>query len=229
MWSTPFNPFTWDESSQRVTTHVASLDVRNGREKLIPMSGLSPGVTILLPLNRQTSHHPANNSLGTPGMLRHHNIHVQQGESMVEISIVPQANHATISYLKVLLPGEISPPFECKRVRGKWRKRGRITCNGNNNVSISFTAFTPGNYILDIEFGVKQNDKKQEKGEGKEDQDEEKCIEIKEPPSRFINENVTYTYTVSESTCLFWESDEFNWKTAGCKVRSSSYLRACRL
>ena len=229
MWSTPFNPFTWDQSSQRVTTHVASLDVRNGREELIPMSGLSPGVTILLPLNRQTSHHPANNSLGTPGMLRHHNIHVQQGESMVKISIVPRDNHATISYLKILLPGEISPTFECKRVRGKWRERGRITCKGNNNVSISFTAFTPGNYILDIEFGVKQNDNKQEKGKGKEDQDEENCIEIKEPPSRLINENVTYTYTVSESTCLFWELDEFKWKTAGCKVRSSSYLRACRL
>ena len=218
MWSTPFNPFTWDKSSERVTTHVVSLDLRNGKEELIPMSGLSPGVTILLPLNRHTSHHPANNSLGTRGMLRHHHISVKQGETMVEISIVPQDNHSTISNLKILLPGEISPPYACKRVRGKWLKRGRITCKGNNNITISFTALTPGNYILDIDFIVKQNDENQEEEEGREDQDKERCIKIKEPPLKSVVKNVNYTYTVTESTCLFWESNEFNWKTTGCKV-----------
>ena len=84
MWSTPFNPFTWDKSSKRVTTDVASLDVRDAEGKNIIISGLTPGVTILLPLNRQTSH-PVNVSFGADRTLRHHKIGPLFQNSMVKI------------------------------------------------------------------------------------------------------------------------------------------------
>ena len=48
----PSIPFTWDKSSKRVTKDVASLDVRDAEGKKILISGLTPGVIILLPLNR---------------------------------------------------------------------------------------------------------------------------------------------------------------------------------
>ena len=89
MWSTPFNPLTWDKSSERVTTHVANLDVRDGKENLIPLSGLSPGVTIFVPLNQATPHNTAKTSFAKLGVLKQHNITVQHGQSVVDISIVP--------------------------------------------------------------------------------------------------------------------------------------------
>ena len=138
MWSTPFNPFSWDKSSQRVTTHMASLEVRDGNGNLIPISGLSPGITILVPLGQPAPYHTIK-SLGKLGVLRHHNISVKHEHSMVEILIVPQDSQITISYLKVTQPNKVSPrktPLECKRAQGEWFHKGSITCKGKTNVTI---------------------------------------------------------------------------------------------
>ena len=223
MWSTPFNPFSWDKSSQRVTTHVASLEVRDGNGNLIPISGLSPGITILVPLGQPAPYHTIK-SLGKLGVLRHHNISVKHEHSMVEILIVPQDSQITISYLKVTQPNKVSPrktPLECKRAQGEWFHKGSITCKGKTNVTVSFIAFHPGNYLLESEFRVQQNREE----DVKENEDQEQCIRIKEPPRPQI-ENVNYTFTVSEAACLFWDLNENNWSTKGCKVQNM-HRRLC--
>ena len=223
MWSTPFNPFTWDKSSERVTTHVANLDLRDGKENLIPLSGLSPGVTIFVPLNQATPHNTAKTSFAKLGVLKQHNVTVQHGQSVVDISIVPRDNRVTISYLQVSQLSEISPqkrPLKCVRVRGKWLHKENITCRGTTNVTISFNAFYPGNYLLDTEFSIRQNNTIKDE-EDVENRDREHRIKIKEPPSKPEIENVNYMFTVSEASCLFWDVNESNWKPTGCKVSSS--------
>ena len=105
MWSTPFNPFTWDKSSKR----VASLDVRDAEGKKILISGLTPGVIILLPLNRQTSY-PVNVSFGADRTLRHHKIRPLFETSMVEIWIILEQSDVAVSSIKIAEPLKISPP-----------------------------------------------------------------------------------------------------------------------
>ena len=219
MWSTPFNPFTWDKSSKRVTTDVASLDVRDAEGKKILISGLIPGVIILLPLNRQTSH-PVNVSFGADRTLRHHKIEHRFENSMVKIWIILEESDVAISSIIVAEPLKTSPPLECKQVRGAWLRSGRIACEGKNKIKISFTAFDPGFYVLYMDFkAVTEHSGNVDEWEGKDNG----CIKIRQPPSRPKKAKVSYTFEVSVSTCLFWQQNQSEWRTTGCKVKKLSF------
>ena len=221
MWSTPFNPFTWDKSSKRVTTDVASLDVRDAEGKKILISGLTPGVIILLPLNRQTSH-PVNVSFGADRALRHHKIGPLYENSMVEIWIILEESDVAISSIIVAEPLKTSPPFECKQVRGAWLNSGRIACEGKNRIKISFTAFHPGFYVLYMDFkSITESSGNVDEWEGNDNG----CIKIRKPPSRPKKAKVSYTFEVSESTCLFWQQIQSEWRTTGCKVNKFFFLK----
>ena len=217
MWSTPFNPFTWNKSSKRVTTDVASLDVRDAEGKKIPISGLTPGVIILLPLNRQTSH-PVNVSFGADRTLRHHKIESRFENSIVKIWIILEESDVAVSSIKITEPLKTSPPLECKRARGAWLNSGRIACEGKNQIKISFTAFDPGYYVLYMDFkAVTESSGNVDEWEGNG------CIKIRQPPSRPKKAKVSYTFEVSESTCLFWQQIQSEWRTTGCKVKKLSF------
>ena len=219
MWSTPFNPFTWDKSSKRVTTDVASLDVRDAEGKKILISGLTPGVIILLPLNRQTSH-PVNVSFGADRTLRHHKIGPLFENSMVKIWIILDESHVAVSSIKIAKPLKTSPPLECKRVRGAWLNSCRITCEGKHQIKISFTAFDQGYYVLYMDFkAVTESSGNVDEWEGSDNG----CIKIRQPPSRPKKAKVSYTFEVSESTCLFWQQIQSEWRTTGRKVKKLSF------
>ena len=218
MWSTPFNPFTWDKSSKRVTTDVASLDVRDAEGKKILISGLIPGVIILLPLNRQTSH-PVNVSFGADRTLRHHKIGPLFENSMVKIWIILEESDVAVSSIKIAETLKTSP-LECKRVRGAWHNSDRITCEGKNQIKISFTAFDPGFYVLYMDFkSVTEHSGNVDEWEGNDNG----CIKIRQPPSRPKTARVSYTFEVGESTCLFWQQIQSERRTTGCKVKKLSY------
>ena len=51
------------------------------------------------------------------------------------------------------------------------------------------------------------------------------CIKIRQPPSRPKKAKVSYTFEVSESTCLFWQQNQSKWRTTGCKVKKVSFLK----
>ena len=218
MWSTPFNPFTWDKSSKRVTTDVASLDFRDAEGKKILISGLTPGVIILLPLNRQTSH-LVNVSFGADRTLKHHKIGRLYENSMVNIWIILEESDVAASSIKIAEPLKTSPPLECKRVRGAWLKSSRITCEGKNQIKISFTAFDPGYYVLYMDFkAVTESSGNANEWEGNDNG----CIKIRQLPSRPKKAKVSYTFEVSEFTCLFWQQIQSEWRTTGCKVKKLS-------
>ena len=219
MWSTPFNPFIWDKSSKRVTTDVASLNVRDAEGKKILISGLTPGVIILLPLNRQTSP-PVNVSLGADRALRHHKIGTLYENSMVEIWIILEESDVAVSSIIVAEPLKTSPPLECKRVRGAWLNSGRIACEGKNQIKISFRAFEPGFYVLYMNFkAVTEHSGNVDEWDGNDNG----CIKTRQPPSRPKKATVSYTFEVSESTCLFWQQNQSEWRTTGCKVKKLSF------
>ena len=218
MWSTPFNPFTWDKTAQRVTSHVAGLEVKDGKGNLILMSDLSPGVTIILPLNKETPQRTFKKSAGKLGTTRHQNISVQHEKSAINILIVPQGNGLSVSRVKVIQPTEVATKerlLECIRAHVKWRRRGSITCKGRTQVAVTFVARHPGNYLLDIVFS---GQKHSTKAAVEKNQDQELCIKIKESPSLTKSENVNYSVDVSESACLYWDKKEANWETKGCQV-----------
>ena len=210
MWSTPF---------KRVTTDVASLDVRDAEGRKILVSGLTPGVTILLPLKQQITN-PVNVSFGTDKTLRHHKIGPLYENSVVEIWIILEESDVAVSSIIVAEPLKTSPPFECKQVRGAWLNSGRITCEGKNQIKISFTAFDPGYYVLYMDFkAVTEHSGNVDEWECNDNG----CIKIKQPPSRPKKAKVSYTFEVSESTCLFWQQIQSEWRTTGCKVKKLSF------
>ena len=218
MWSTPFNPFTWDKSSKRVTTDVASLDFRDAEGKKILISGLKPGVTIFLPLNRQITD-PVNVSFGADRALRHHKIGPLNENSVVEIWIILEESDVAVSSIKIAEPLKTSPPFECKRVRGAWLNSGRITCEGKNQIKISLTVFDPGCYVLYLDLkAVTEHSGNVDEWESNDNG----CIKIRQPPSRPKKAKVSYSFQVSEFTCLFWQQIQSEWRATGCKVKKLS-------
>ena len=217
MWNTPFNPFTWDKTSNRVTSHVAGLEIRNEKEDILTMTDLSPTITVILPLDKKAARGVLNASTGNGTMLIHHGITVQYEQSMVNVSIVPQSGDAVISLVNVI-PPTAGKRLECKYVRDKWIRKGGIDCRGQNPAVVTFLASHPGNYLLDFLFRAKEHIKKDQKT-SKQILDKDLCIKIKEPSSVAQPENITYSLHVSESACLYWDTEKSAWKTTGCQVR----------
>lgn len=217
MWSTSFNPFTWDKTRQRVTTNVASLDVRNAEEDLLTISGLSPGVTFEVPQQKPFSRYTRIMSSAKLGVKLHHNISVQYGHSRIQITISPDDDSIIAPYLRVSQPKVISPQnrlLECKRSQEQWLPTGNITCEGTTNVTITFFTIYPGSYHLETKFAAHPNSAKDNI---EENQDRKQRNKIKAPP-KSETENMTYRFAFTEVACLFWDSDMSNWKTTGCKV-----------
>ena len=222
MWSTPFNPFSWEKSSHQVTTPVASLEVRDQEEHNISLTGLSPGITILLPWQPLTF--PSNClSFIRPGLASRHNFSVQHDYSLVKILIPLCSDDYLVLYFRVSHPthalSQNAGLLECKRVQGQWLNSRNINCVGETNLTISFKPPFPGNYFFEIDFRGKWNNIKVDKQEVSEISTNE-CINVKEPPHQ-QSDLINYTLTITEVGCFFWNSSEPYWDTRGCRVRSS--------
>ncbi|XP_022803108.1 polycystic kidney disease protein 1-like 2 [Stylophora pistillata] len=213
MWTTPFNPFTWDQTSERVTSHVAGLEVRDEKGDIINMSDPSREITVILPLDKKTTDKILKGSTYYRRMKINHNITVQYGQSFVNVSFMPQSSDLVISKVKVI-SATTQNYSECENVRDKWIKRGRIHCNGN--VAVSFMAINPGRYLVDAIFTVKESKMKKITQSSKPERGKATCVTIKNPPA--VNEVKYISVQVSESACLFWETETSAWKTTGCRV-----------
>lgn len=214
MWSTPFNPFTWDQTSERVTSHVAGLEVRDEKGDIIDMTNLSREITVILPLDKKATHIISRGSTYYHEMIINHNIKVRYAQSFVNVSFLPQSSDLVISKVKVISAANQNYS-ECENVRDQWIKRGRIQCNGN--VAVSFMAVNPGRYRVDAIFSVKERKMRKMTQSLTLERGKATCITIKKPP--VVNEEKNISVQVSESACLFWETETSAWKTTGCRVR----------
>ena len=176
MWTTPFNPFTWDQTSERVTSHVAGLEVRDDKGDIINMTDPSREITVILPLDEKATHNISKGSTYHRKMIINHNITVQHGQSFVNVSFLPQSSDLVISKVK-LISATNQNYSECENVRDKWIKRGRIHCHGN--VAVSFMAINPGRYRVDAIFIVKERKTRKMTQSSRLERGKATCITIK--------------------------------------------------
>lgn len=101
MWTTPFNPFTWDQTNKRVTSHVAELEVRDEKGDIINMTDPIRKITVILPLDKKATHNILKGFKVYRKMMINHNITVQYGQSFVNVSFKPQSSDLVISKVKV--------------------------------------------------------------------------------------------------------------------------------
>lgn len=214
MWTTPFNPFIWDQTSKRVTSHVAGLEVRDEKGDIINMTDPSRKITVILPLDKKATHNILKGFKVYRKMMINHNITVQYGQSFVNVSFKPQSSDLVISKVKVTSATNQNYA-DCENVGDNWIKKGRINCDGN--VAVSFLAVYPGKYLVDVIFNVTESKIKKTTQSPRPDRSNASCVTIKKPPAVLEVKNISVQ--VSESACLFWETETSAWKTTGCRVR----------
>ena len=134
MWTTPFNPFIWDQTSKRVTSHVAGLEVRDEKGDIINMTDPSRKITVILPLDKKATHNILKGFKVYRKMMINHNITVQYGQSFVNVSFKPQSSDLVISKVKVTSATNQNYA-DCENVGNNWIKIGRINCDANVAVS----------------------------------------------------------------------------------------------
>ena len=199
MWTTPFNPFTWDQTNKRVTSHVAELEVRDEKGDIINMTDPIRKITIILPLDKKATHNILKGFKVYRKMMINHNITVQYGQSFVNVSFKPQSSDLVISKVKVTSATNQNYA-DCENVGNNWIKIGRINCDANVAVS-----------------NVKESKRKKTTQSPRPDRSNASCVTIKKPPAVLEVKNISVQ--VSESACLFWETETSAWKTTGCRVR----------
>lgn len=199
MWTTPFNPFTWDQTNKRVTSHVAELEVRDEKGDIINMTDPIRKITVILPLDKKATHNILKGFKVYRKMMINHNITVQYGQSFVNVSFKPQSSDLVISKVKVTSATNQNYA-DCENVGNNWIKKGRINCD--SNVAVSY---------------VKESKIKKTTQSHRPDRSNASCVTIKKPPAVFEVKNISVQ--VSESACLFWETESSAWKTTGCRVR----------
>ena len=199
MWTTPFNPFTWDQTNKRVTSHVAELEVRDEKGDIINMTDPIRKITVILPLDKKGTHNILKGFKVYRKMMFNHNITVQYGQSFVNVSFKPQSSDLVISKVKVTSATNQNCA-DCENVGNNWIKKGRINCDANVSVS-----------------NVKESKIKKTIQSPRPDRSNASCVTIKKPPAMFEVKNISVQ--VSESACLFWETETSAWKTTGCRER----------
>lgn len=245
-----FNPYTWDESANEVTSGVVDFDIRG-----VNVSGLSTPVSITV---------PSGNKPNIPTDVNY--THYFMKPETVNVHVVSIEKLPTSLFLTVA-PDNNSVSFELLVGFGKRPKADQYdrrfhlpdisTCslsgsselrtNLSNCTSNPFTVFL-GEGIINSTglyyFGVliSQKEAKEERRSrrscfGKRRQ-KRACVEDKDPPptpATAVNKSiipqydprtdVNYTVKIAKQNCLYWSDSKQKWTSDGCKVRNAFQFR----
>jgi len=140
-----FTPFSWDQSSQRVTSLVASLETKDNNGKDIRMTNLNKPFTIHLPQRIQQQHFQNETFTLEFGRIVYHKIEFQHGGMTLHINIIPPDNKTML----VLAFGYKERPTKDADYR--------FVVRGSHRVYVG-SQLKPGIYFLGVRFGLDQND-----------------------------------------------------------------------
>ena len=109
MLSIKKNPYTWDDSSQNISTPVIQFELKTGKGSRMNISDLEKPVELFLPITRQ-SEGGRNNSkdhlfVKPDNTLRYHEIFIDSREKTVFVKLQPQNN----TVFDIFLSGGMKP------------------------------------------------------------------------------------------------------------------------
>jgi len=253
MLSIPFNPYTWDRTTNRVNSDVLDLDLKDDTRKLIKVSNLSNNVIIVTPLKNQTVSLENGQYFTQNDNLRFHEIDVEYENTLIMLEITPtEANTNLFVYLRYGqrpttqehdLNATVSKSEKCVWSPGTHGKKdGKSECPFERltGTPIETLAKRPGKYFLGVQSYHRSgtNSHKREKRScfGNKRQ-KRSCVEVKDPPpTPPQGENVTvvpvydsktdqnYTLRVALGSCVFWSEEREMWITDGCQVSRVNVL-----
>ena len=245
MLSIPFNPFTWDNTRERVDSDVLALDLKDNARSLIKVSNLTEDVVIV------TSLKPQQVSLQNPQYftqndnLRFHQIDVEYENTMIMLEITPsEASTSLFVYLQYGqrpttqehdLNATVSKLETCIWTSAHDKTGGKTKCslNGLKPVPIETVARQSGRYFVGVQsYNTSVSALKRRKRScfGKKRQ-KRSCVQVKDPPpTPPQSENITvvpgydpntaknYTLRVALGSCVYWSDELEKWTTDGCRV-----------
>ena len=238
MQAVKFNPFTWDNSSKKVKSSVISLDLQSGNGKKINVSNLDSDIEIVVPISSQ----PTNTSNGTehnflkPNKISIRSYYAELADVPVSIKIgVLREGTVTQLFVKFGSRPTIENSDHNFTVTSTCRnqtddKQNETSCiieESSYTVVPSEPTFVYVGLLFLGAKNVSEHSRKRRScfGHGRE---RRSCVGVKDPPPKGVTKtivpqydpltDVNYTFTITQSSCLYWSEDKEKWTSDGCKV-----------
>ena len=250
----PFNPFTWDKTSELVHSDVLTLELKDNKRSTIKVSELSSNVFIKLPLKRASSPVKNKTFFTKNGTSRFHLIRNDFGNTLIQLEIKPVDANVKLSFFMRYghrpteeehdLNGTVSSNEWCIWKSMQEEIEQKRVCSSYGLAPIQIRAEKPGKYYVEVRSDksfMKPNLRKKRScfGHGRE---RRSCVEVKDPPpTPPKGENITYmpkydpdtdhnyTMQVSLGSCVYWSWERQVWTTEGCQVRSTRQYTISKL
>ena len=246
MQAVDFNPFTWDNSSNKVKSSVISLELKSGNAKRINVSNLNNDIEIIIPISSP----PQNSSNGTehyflkPNQMSVRSYYAELADVPVSLTfgVAQEGIHVEL-YIKFGRRPSASDSdhnFTFTSTRTCENKTDDEPSCFLKDTSFAVVPSKPGFLYVGLSFqGAKNKTEHSRKrracfGHRRE---RRSCVGVKDPPPKGVtttvvpqydpNTDVNYTFTITQSSCLYWSEDKEKWTSDGCKVTCDFYEIPC--
>ena len=238
MQAVDFNPFTWDNSSNKIKSRVTSLELKSNSAEKISVSNLDNDIEILIPISSP----PQNSTKGTQhNFLKPNQISVRS--YYAELANVPISLKLGIAKagLKISLFIKFGKRPTINDFDHNFTMAFASTCgnqtDANANCFIRDSSVTvmpskPGFLyagLLSKSLKNESQHSRQRRSCFGNRRERRSCVGTKDPPPKgFLstvfpkydsNTDVNYTLTITQSSCLYWSENTEEWTAEGCRVK----------
>lgn len=220
-----FNPFTWNQTSERVHSDVLTLQLKDDKRNTINISQLSSDICVKIPL-KDTSSPEENTHLFTKDhSSRFHAIDVDYKDTFMQLEIAPEDPNIQ---LEVFMKFGSRPTIQEHDLNGTvsrnkwciWRMQGETeaerVCAANRMNPIQFFAQKPGKYYVEVRF-VTSDKRRTRSGVTPPTPPQSKTATV--VPEYDPSTDQKYSMRVALGSCVYWSDEWQTWTTEGCQVR----------
>ena len=243
MQAVDFNPFTWDNSSKKIKSHVTTLELKSKSAEKINVSNLDNDIEILIPISSP----PQNSINGT------------QLSFLKPNQISVRSYYAELAHVPVSLKLSMAKAGIQINLFIKFGKRPTIndfdhnftmvftsTCDNQTDAnatcfirdsSVTVMPSKPG-FVYAGLLSKSPNDESQHSRQRRScfgnRRKRRSCVGVKDPPTKGSlstvipkydpNTDVNYTLTITQSSCLYWSENTEKWTAEGCRVKINHFL-----
>ena len=237
MQAVNFNPFTWDKSSKKIKSSVTSLNLQDGDGKKINVSNLENYIKIVIPISSS----PKNTSNETehyflkPNKLSMRSYYAELADVPVSIRLGAPVGVVIEMYVKFGSRPTIEDSDHnftltstCSNQTDD--KRNEKSCLPEEN-SVTVVPSESTRVYVGLLFLRTKNEFEHSRkrrscfGNGRE---RRSCVGVKDPPPKGVyktsvpqydpSTDVNYTFSITQSSCLYWSEDKEKWTSKGCQV-----------
>ena len=238
MQAVDFNPFTWDNSSKKVKSSVISLALKSGNGEKINVSNLDNYIEIAIPISGP----PTNISNGTehyflkPNKMSFRSYYAELADVPVCIKIKAQKQGIAIQLFSKFGARPTIEDFDhnftvtstCKNQPDD--KQNETSCLLEESL-LTVVPSEPSRLYVGLLFLVNEHPRRRRSPCLGHSRERRSCVGVKDPPPNGVTKtvilqydpltDVNYTFSITQSSCLYWSEENEKWTSDGCKVNSN--------